>query len=89
MNRVRSQNFNSRFTIGQHTKEHNNSISKLKNTDLNNKQQNAATMYQIKKESQFKQKYDKDSYLESIQRANQVVRSEHLQKKTMHEFKLN
>jgi len=46
-------------------------------------------MYQIKKESQFKQKYDKDSYLESIQRANQVVRSEHLQKKTMHEFKLN
>ena len=46
-------------------------------------------MYHKRRESTCKQKYDKDTYLESIQRANQQIRNEHLVKKTMHEQKLN
>lgn len=34
------------------------------------KQQNAASNYQLRKEAVYKQKYDKDIYLESIARVN-------------------
>ena len=38
--------------------------------DMQSKQTNAANMYSTRKQSEFKRKYDRDMYNESIQRVN-------------------
>ena len=64
--KVLSTNIYSRQNAANNTNNFNKTIYSFKTTDLNNKQSNAATLYQFKKEAQYKAKYDKDSYLESI-----------------------
>lgn len=46
-------------------------------------------MYSSRKEASFKAKYDKDSYLQSIQRVNQHQKYEHCIRKEQHENTLN
>ena len=68
--RVLSTNCYSRQNAGLHTNSNNGTINTYRRTDLSNKQHNASSMYSHRKEASFKSKYDKDAYLESIQRVN-------------------
>ena len=82
-------NYDQRHAAKVNTNDLESTMYKFRDKELNNKQQNAANSFAGRKEAQFKSKYDRDQYMESIQRANQAVKMDHAMKKSKHEQKLN
>lgn len=71
------------------TNAHDRTVDINRQSDLKLKQQAAVTSYRTRKESTYKQKYEKDQYLAEVQHDNVMVRNATELSKIQHEQKLN